>query len=782
MSTTFTAMHWGVYEVEQRAGAKPLLKPFRHDPAPNPIGLSILADGTERLRIRRPAVRRGWLERGAAGHNGEGRGRDDFIEIDWAEASKLVASEVSRVKVAHGNSAIFGGSYGWSSAGRFHHAQSQVHRFLNAVGGYVRHVDTYSLGAGRAILPHIVAPMDQLMQTHTGWDVMEAHTELFVAFGGVPAKNAQVSSGGAAEHRVPGAIARMARRGVRFVNVSPIRDNLVAEGAVEWIAIRPNTDVALMLAIAHELIVADLHDKAFLSKYCTGFEHFADYVTGRSDGVAKSPGWAEHITEVPAATIAQLARDMAASRTMLNVAWSLQRAHHGENAFWMTVTLAAMLGQIGLAGGGFGLGYGATNLMGSGHPRFSGPTLPQGTNAVRDFIPVARIANMLERPGDAFTYLGGSYAYPDIRLIYWAGGNPFHHHQDLHRLSRAWRKKPETIVVHEQYWNANAKMADIVLPATTTLERDDIGYANRERFMIAMKRAVPPIADARDDYDIFSEIAEVTGARDAFTEGRTSRQWLELLYEEGRGKARAAGVTLPAFDEFWERGFVELRGSNEPVILLDAFRNDPDAGKLATPSGRIEVFSSRIAGFGLPNQPGHACWNEPAEWLGSDKAASFPLHLLTDQPDTRLHSQLDHSPYSQAAKVAGRQPLTLNPIDAARRNIADGDLVRVFNNRGQLLAGAIVSNVVRPGVLRLSTGAWVAPEELGSPDILETNGNANVLTLDIGASPLTQGCSAHTCLVEVERYVGDPPEIRAYRIPALSQGAGSDESPSTRRA
>lgn len=760
--TTLTAMHWGVYEVETLNGKRPVLKPFRHDPDPNPIGLHVLSDDVERLRIKRPAVRKSWLEAGAKS-DGTLRGREPFVEVPWEQAIDLVAREIDRVRRDFGNESIFGGSYGWSSAGRFHHAQSQVHRFLNALGGYVRHVDTYSLGAGRAIMPHVVATMEQLMIEHTSWSVLAEHCEMFVAFGGVPIKNAQVGAGGPSEHRVRGGINELAKRGARLVNISPIRDNLeAADGKIEWIQIRPGTDVAVMLAMSHVLISENRHDKTFLAKYCTDFSPIEDYVMGRSDGIAKTPAWAAAISGVPADTITSLARDMASKRTMLNIAWALQRADHGEHPFWMLVTLAALLGQIGLPGGGFGLGYGAANLMGSPNARISGPTLPQGTNPVKAFIPVARIADMLFDPGGTFTYNGATHTYPDIRLVYWAGGNPFHHHQDLNRLVRAWAK-PETIIVNEQFWNPLAKMADIVLPATTAQERDDLGYSNREKHVIAMKQIVPPQGDARDDYDIFAAIAETLGAREAFTEGRTARQWLEALYAESREKARKAHVELPSFDTLWDAGYAEIRGPNTDVVLLRDFRDDPVAHKLATPSGKIEITSPRIASFGVKGHPGHATWHEPREWLGGSLAQKYPLHMLSDQPETRLHSQLDHSPYSQGAKVAGRQPVVLHPDDAARRGIKGGDLCRVFNDRGATLAGAIVSDTVMPGVVRLSTGSWYDPA--AETPGLDKNGNPNVLTADIGASDLTQGCTAHTCLVDVERFDGDPPPVTAYDLP-----------------
>jgi hypothetical protein len=149
---------------------------------------------------------------------------------------------------------------------------------------------------------------------------------------------------------------------------------------------------------------------------------------------------------------------MAAARTMVSIGWSLQRSHHGEQPFWALVTLAAMLGQIGLPGGGFGCGYGPTNLMGSGALLHSGPTLPQGVNPVSDFIPVARFSDMMLHPKERFSYNGAEHSYPDIRLVYWAGGNPFHHYQDLNRLRSAW-PRPETIIVHNSTDGANPFLA-----------------------------------------------------------------------------------------------------------------------------------------------------------------------------------------------------------------------------------------------------------------------------------------------------------------------------------
>lgn len=447
--------------------------------------------------------------------------------------------------------------------------------------------------------------------------------------------------------------------------------------------------------------------------------------------------------------------------------WSLQRSDHGEQPFWATIALAALLGQIGLPGGGFGFGYGSVEGVADLRPPAPIPELSIGPNPVNSFIPVARIADMLLNPGQPFQYNGLDLAYPDIRLIYWSGGNPFHHHQDLNRLIRAWRR-PDTIIVNDPWWTATARHADIVLPATTTLERNDIGASVRDRFILAMRQAIAPVGQARNDFDIFSELADRYGVHAAFTEGRAEREWLRHLYETAREQAARWEMRWPQFDEFWAQGFFEMPQVEQPFVLFEEFRRDPLRNPLVTPSGRIEIFSETIAGFGYEDCPGHPSWLEPAEWLGSAKAQHYPLHLLTTQPRTRLHAQMDMGCVSQESKISGREPMRINPMDAARRGIHSGDVVRVFNDRGALLAGAIVSEDLRPGVVQIATGAWYDPQEPGVIGSLDKHGNPNVLTLDKGTSRLAQGPSAQTTLVEVEKYPGSLPEITALVPPLVS--------------
>ncbi|MEV4146210.1 molybdopterin-dependent oxidoreductase [Amycolatopsis sp. NPDC049691] len=729
--------HWGAFSAEVDPDGRLRVEPHPADPAPSPLLGNLAAALDHPSRVARPAVRRGWLDHGPSPD--DRRGRDEFVELPWDDVLDRLATELDRVRTRHGNQAIFGGSYGWASAGRFHHAQSQLHRFLNTIGGFTASRNTYSNGTSSVLLPHIVGDTHAVLRQASTWPTIAEHTELLVAFGGIPEKNVYVTPGGVTVHGTPGHLARLR---ARVALISPLRDDLPSTIDAKWYPIRPATDTALMLALAHTLVVEGLHDKEFLDRYCVGYAEFERYL------LDKDPNWAAGITGIPAADIVALAREMAAKRTLITVTWSLQRTEHGEQPVWAGIALAAMLGQIGLPGGGFGHGYGSMGDVGDTGPELPIPHLPQGTNPIDEFIPVARIADLLLHPGETYDYNGETRHYPDTRLVYWAGGNPFHHHQDLNRLRHAFTR-PDTVVVHEPHWTATARHADIVLPATTALEREDLGSGRRDTHLIAMHRIAEPAGEARDDYAIFAALASRLGVAEAFTEGRTARQWLEHLYNGWRGE--------PSFEEFWANGELKLPpGRNHHTLFAD-FRADPNAHPLKTPSGRIEITSTTIAGFGYPDCPGHPVWLPPTE--------TGPLWLIANQPHTRLHSQLDAGETSQAGKVAGREPVRLNPADAAARGITTGDIVRVFNTRGACLAGAVLDDALRPGVVQLATGAWFDPIDDHPTGPLCAHGNPNVLTADIPSSRLSQGCAGQHAAVDVERFDGPAPRVRALHPP-----------------
>jgi biotin/methionine sulfoxide reductase len=753
--------HWGAFSVLLRDGGIEIV-PHPRDSDPSPLLGNIPASVSHRARIAEPMIRRGWLERGSGADRL--RGRDEFVPVPWSRALDLVAAELRRVYAAYGPRAVFGGSYGWASAGRFHDAPRQLHRFLNMAGGYVRSVGSYSSGAAAVILPHIIGPQDSVAGNNVSWDELVAESALVLAFGGMALKNNDVGCGGTSEYIARARLRAARRQGAEFHLISPLRDDLPAEIEATWYPIAPGTDVALMLGMAHTLVTDGLHDRGFLDRFCVGYEMFESYLLGRSDGQPKHAAWAAAICGLPADEIAGLARIATGRRTLVTCSQSLQRAEHGEQPVWMGVVLAAMLGQIGLPGGGFAYALGSTSNTGKPPLAVPLPTLPLGSNSISDFIPVARIADMLLHPGEPFDYNGQRLTYPDVKLVYWAGGNPFHHHQDLNRLREAFAR-PDTVILHDSAWTASARHADIVLPATVTLEREDIGGSSGDPLLVAMHRAVMPYGQARDDYDIFAELAQRLGIAERFTESRSAHQWLRHLYEPTRGALLARGADAPDFDRFWETGELALPTLPWDGGIVRAFRRAPDAASLSTPSGKVEIASCTIAGFGYADCAGHPAWLPPSEGAEAPGAARYPLQLIANQPATRLHSQLDFGATSQNSKIKGREPVRIHPQDAAARRIDDGDIVRLYNDRGACLAAAVLSDALRLGVVQLSTGAWYDPEDPEANKPLCVHGNPNVLTRDAGTSKLAQGCTGQLAAVEIERFGGPLPPVKAFDPP-----------------
>ena len=759
-----TSTHWGTYRAKVKNGKVEELLGWEHDKDPSPIGPGILDVQDGPTRIDAPMVRKSWLESGPGSHN-ELRGVDPFIEVSWDKAEQLVANELNRVKNNYGNASIFGGSYGWASAGRFHHAQSQLHRFLNCIGGYTRSKFTYSFAAAEAMVPHILGSYRAYLDTCTSWDLIKKNTELFICFGGIPLKNGQISQGGTGKHYQKENLLDAAKHGIEFINISPLKSDLIDEAKGEWIAARPNTDTALMLGLAYTLHSEGLSDKSFLEKYTEGFEKFLPYLLGSVDGVVKNADWAAKICDIPASKIIELARKISSKRTMISVSWSLTRQDHGEQPFWMAIMLASMVGQIGLPGGGFGFGYSATNYIGGQFKVLPGAAFPQTKNEIENFIPVARISDLLLNPGKKFDFDGKTYEYPDTKIVYWAGGNPFHHHQDLNRLISAW-EKPDTIISNEWCWNTLAKRSDIVLPCTIPLERGDIMMTPRDPYVVSMSKLIEPYGKAKNDFEIFAGIARKMGVEEKFTEGRNQEEWQKWIYKQTYERAAAADIKMPSYEKFRENKWFKIQDPSEPTLMLKDFRKDPLKNSLTTPSGKIEIFSQTVANFNYEDCPGHPVWIEPCEWLGQ-KNKKYPIHLISNQPKNKLHSQMDHGNYSKSFKIQNREPVEINPIDAENRGLKNGDIVKLFNDRGACLAGVIIQKKVMPGVAQISTGAWYDPQYPTKLNSICKHGNPNILTRDKGTSKLGQGPIAHSCLIEIERFNDKLPKVTAHEPPSI---------------
>jgi len=265
---------------------------------------------------------------------------------------------------------------------------------------------------------------------------------------------------------------------------------------------------------------------------------------GAVDGQPKNADWAEQQSGIKAEKIRQLAIEAASSRTMICTSASLQRTDYGEKPLWMTVALACLVGQIGLSGGGYGIGYGVDAHAGAMSRPFKAASFPQTDNPVKSFIPVAMVAEMLLNPGGKYHWNGEQRTFPDIRLLWWSGGNPFHHHQDLNRLRRAFQK-PETIIVNEINWTSTARHADIILPCAAPQEREDFAAGSYDNAIVPMPRLVAPPEGVVSEFEIFSSLEEKMGGKGRFSAHMSEQEWLIHLWEETRATARQHGVALP---------------------------------------------------------------------------------------------------------------------------------------------------------------------------------------------------------------------------------------------
>ena len=795
-----TAARWGILKASVKNGKIVKSAPWKiTSKIPNTLQ-NTMADLVYNTRIKAPMVRKSYLA-DPDNPKPELRGLDEWVEVKYEDAIKLVARELKKTREQKGADSVFAGSYGWQSTGNVHVSRTLLHRFMNLSGGFTGVTGDYSTGAAQVIMPHVTGS-NQVYEQQTSWPVVLENSKVVVFWGLNPISTLRVAWTSSDEQGFK-YFEQLKNSDKEIIIIDPIKtvSGKYFEGKARWIAPRPNTDVAMMLGMAQHLYSQGKYDKEFLQNYTVGFEKFVPYLTGQSDGVAKTPEWASEICGISADVIKELAIKFYENRTMIMAGWGIQRAHHGEQAHWMIVTLCAMLGQIGLAGGGFGFSYHYAN---GGAPTCAGGVIggmnaasvgvvkdgkflglaqdqKQGGEATQAWLvntakvafPLARIADALLNPGKTIDANGAKITYPKIDFIYWVGGNPIVHHQDTNTNIKAWRK-PRTIVVNEIYWTPTAKMADIVFPTTTEYERNDItmsgDYSNMH--IIPMKQVVAKQHGAKDDYQIFTDLckAYADGLAEVYTDGgKTEMDWIKEFYEGAASAVNtntALGIQMPSFEQWWEKNepteFYETPESAAYVMFED-FRNDPVLEALGTPSGLIEIYSDTIAAMNYKDCGAHPMWFEPVEWLGmKEKPAKF--HLLSLHPLDRLHSQQSNTSNRKRYAVADREPVLINTEDAKELGIKQGDLVRVYNARGEILAGANVSGDIMRGVVQIFEGAWYDPNAEG----LCKNGNPNVLTIDLPTSELANGNISHTALVDIELYkhkAGEDIKLTAFMPP-----------------
>ncbi|MGH1600731.1 trimethylamine-N-oxide reductase TorA [Campylobacter majalis] len=800
-----TAAHWGIMDVEVKDGK--ITGSKRHlnfTKEPNVL-LNFTGDMVYNSRIKYPMVRKSYLENPDS-PKPELRGKDEWVRVSYEDAIKLVAKELKKTREQKGSGGVFAAAQGWKSAGNMHNSSAWLHRFMELSGGFVGSLGDYSTGAGQIIMPHVLGSLE-VYEQQTSYPVVFENSKVIVIWGADPIATLRVSYTTNDDQGLMYFEKLKELKDKKIIIIDPVKSytaQFFGDGAT-WIAPRPNTDVAMMLGMAHYLYVSKKYDKEFIETYTTGFDKFVPYLLGETDKTPKTPEWAAKICGIDAKTIKELADTFVSNRTQIMCGWAMQRAHHGEQPYWMITTLASMIGQIGLPGGGIGFSFHYAN---GGAPTCKGAVLPgvsRGSTgrfndkgefigtatgkivngkyvegegiAAKDepsyAIPVARIADALLNPGKVIDHNGKKITYPDIDFIYWAGGNPFSHHQDLNKLTRAWQKA-RTVVINEQYWTASAKMADIVFPITTPYERNDItmsgDYSNMH--IVPMKQVVEKFYEAKDDYQVFADLSKAY-AKDlvlAYSDnGKDEFDWIKSFYNTALEQVKNIPDfyhEMKEFDEFWAENkpytFAPTMES-EAWVRHAEFREDPILNPLGTPSGLIEIFSETIDKMGYDDCQGHAMWFEPAEWLGmKTKAAEF--HLINPHPEYRLHSQLSNTALRDKYAVAGREPIWINEADAKTKGIKNGDLVRVFNKRGEILAGAVVTKNISRGVVRLCEGVWYDPDANG----LCKNGAANVLVNDIPSSKLANAPICHSNLVNVEKFKGTAPELTAFKDPKFA--------------
>ena len=629
------------------------------------------------------------------------RGSGQFREVPWPHALDLVADKLSGIKARYGNEALLflGGSASWRGA--LHNARRLTARFLRMFGGHVNTVGDYSTAAASFTLPFVLGT------TPAGVDPGTLQfSNLIILWGANVAGNRM---GCETEARIREARAR----GVEVIVIDPRRSASAAGLGTQWIPVRPGTDTALMMAVLYVLLDEELADTAFAEKYSLGFDQLARHVLGLSGGQARTPRWAEAICGTPAETIVQLARRYGRTKpTALIPGLSIQRTIGGEEATRMAIALQITTGNLGILGGSSG----SPLWHKLPHPRIGAMGVPP--NPVGSSVPVYRWPDAI---------LDGTRGgYPgDIKAIYNVGGNYLMQGSDIHKNIRAFAQV-EFAVCHEYTLTPTAQHCDLVLPATTFLERADIIVPDGGNYLLFSNQAVPPLHEAKNDYDIFCELAGRLGFLSEFSENKSAEQWLQSF---------VADSEVPDYEEFKRTGI--YWGADQVRVGLSDFVADPQAHPLNTPSGRVEISSAAYAETGFSPIP---------ECRVLKTTAAYPLRLITPHPRFRIHSQYDNIPWFKERET---QALWIHPHDAAERGIQNGQPVSVTSPEGRMRIVARVTGDIMPGVVSLIEGAWPSFE----PDGTETAGSANVLTSTEPTLP-SQGSRTHSVLVQVTREQG----------------------------
>ncbi|MFB3886304.1 MAG: molybdopterin-dependent oxidoreductase [Thermodesulfobacteriota bacterium] len=660
------------------------------------------------------------------------RGEGKFERITWDEALDTVARELKRVKATYGPAAILmmtgGGDSSSLSTGTF------VNTLVWKMGGTTKTWGTLS-NEGGGFAAQITYGTTRVRST---FDDL-TNSRLIIIWGWNPANTV---CGHASWY-----LAQAKEKGIKIVSIDPRCTDTTAIFANRWIPIIPGTDTAMLISMAYVMIKGKLQDQAFLDRYTVGFEPFKDYVEGKEDGIPKTPAWAEPITGVPAATIEKLARDYATTKpAALLCGISPGRTAYGEQYHRAAITLSAMTGNIGIPGGssagmvwaitmggypflkmpriGRGMGVGdVANPVEVGAPPRKYAPLNYGQHASSARIHFSKVADAILK--------GRAGGYPsDYKLLYVVGSAYPNQYCNINKAVKAL-KQLEFIAVHEQFMTPTAKFADILLPANSLYERNDVTTGHvTPPFYGYMHKVVESLDESKSHYEIAMELAPRIGVSD-FVNKREDEMLMELIKKSD----------IPDLDAFKKEGFYKVT-LPEPHVAFKKQIEDPINHPFPTPSGKIEIYSQHLAQMNHPELPPIPKYIETWESRNDPLARKYPLQLITTHFLRRAHTQFDNLPWLREIRT---QAISMNPVDAKVRNVRDGDQVRVFNDRGKMILPVRITERITPGVVDIPQGAWFNPDEKG----IDRGGSANVLTRD-ESSP-GGALTSNTTLVQVER-------------------------------
>lgn len=689
---------------------------------------------------------------------GTKRGAGEWEEISWETAFDEIAERIKSTIENYGNDALYiNNGTGTTGANILH--RRLLWRFMDSIGGSLQPLRNYSNAAYMEANVYHYGD-----QTRSNSNEDAANSKLQVMFGANLIETRM--SGGGEMYTMQ---KMKAEHGVRTIVIDPRYSETALTVGDQWIAIRPGTDAALVAGLVHVMISENSHDQEFLDKYCIGFDEdhmpegapenasYRSYIEGKGpDGIEKTPAWASEITGVPEADIVTLAREIASAKPCaITSGWGMQRRANGENQTRSVFTLAAVTGNVGISGGGTGSWPGGYAMP---VPTF--PGLEE--KPVKAGIPVFKWTEAIDH-GEDFTaekdgVQGADKLNNPIKfMINYAGQCMMNQHADPARTAEILQdeSKLETLVCIDTHMNSSSRMADYLLPDAMSVEQPDLiknedsaetGYA------IYAQPAIQPPGDAMRVWDMLVEIAKRLGDEqvETFTGGKTQEEWVTSLYEQ----AREEDPSLPTEEEFKAAGIIRKRNPNQYTIPLKDFRDDPEANPLSTPSGKIEIYSERLAEMaatwefpsGLMGDQITALPEHLATWDGYEDAQQtpeFPLQCINHHHKSRTHSTYWEQPWT---KEAHPQKVWINPADAKPRGIEEGDEIKVTSRRGALTSIAFVTTRIAPGVISVPQGAMYTPDETG----LDVGACASTLA-SLTPTPIAKGNTQQSIIAEVTK-------------------------------